>query len=64
MSFAFRVTLHANQNLMSAKNLGLIFGQTLLHTPNIPMLFQANCWQQESDVIETLIIFHSKLFHK
>ena len=25
---------------MSAKNLGLIFGQTLIYTPNIPMMFQ------------------------
>ncbi|XP_054161554.1 N-chimaerin-like [Oppia nitens] len=60
----YKVTTYESKNLMSAKNLGLIFGQTLLHTPNIPMLFQVNCWQNESDVIETLILYHSRLFNK
>lgn len=50
-----RVSSQEHRNLMSAKNLSLIFGQTLLYTPNIPMMFQYNCWELEAKVVETLI---------
>ena len=49
---------------MSAKNLGLIFGQTLIYTPNIPMMFQMNCWEYESRTIELMILFYNKIFVK
>lgn len=58
------VSSQEHRNLMSAKNLSLIFGQTLLYTPNIPMMFQYNCWELEAKVVETLIACHSKIFIK
>jgi len=59
-----RVTIYESRNFMSAKNLSLIFGQTLLYTPNIPVVFQLSCWEHESHCIELLIINHTKIFLK
>nr|XP_046908776.1 N-chimaerin-like [Dermatophagoides farinae] len=59
-----KVCAYEDYNLMSAKNLGLIFGQTLIYTPNIPMMFQMMncCWEYESKAIELMILFHDKIF--
>lgn len=59
-----RVTAYEHYNLMSAKNLGLIFGQTLIYTPNIPMMFQLSCWEVESKTVELLIVFAHRVFLK
>ncbi|KPM04865.1 N-chimaerin-like protein [Sarcoptes scabiei] len=58
------VCAYEDENLMSAKNLSLIFGQTLIYTPNIPVMFQMNCWEFESKTIEMMILFHNKIFVK
>lgn len=47
---------------MSCKNLSMIFGANLLYTPNMPSMFQMNCWEVEASVIELLIGNFEQLF--
>ena len=58
-----RVSVHADENLMSAHNLSTVLCPTLMRTPNIGLKpFQLNSWDQEIHVLEILIQNHSKIF--
>jgi len=63
VSHLYRVSQQSSQNLMSAYNLSTVFCPTLMRTPNISLKsFQLTTWQQEIQVLELIIQYHSKLF--
>ncbi|OBS68643.1 hypothetical protein A6R68_02821 [Neotoma lepida] len=58
----FRVTLHEKENLMSAENLGIVFGPTLMRSPELDPMAALNDIRYQRLVVELLIKNEDILF--
>jgi hypothetical protein len=58
----FRVTLHEKENLMSAENLGIVFGPTLMRSPELDAMAALNDIRYQRLVVELLIKNEDILF--
>ncbi|RLW04744.1 hypothetical protein DV515_00005428, partial [Chloebia gouldiae] len=62
MAHLKRVTLHEKENLMSAENLGIVFGPTLMRAPELDAMAALNDIRYQRLVVETLIKNEDILF--
>lgn len=62
MAHLRRVTQHEKQNLMSAENLGIVFGPTLMRAPGLDAMTALNDIRYQRQVVETLIRNEDVLF--
>lgn len=60
--FFYRVTLHEKENLMSAENLGIVFGPTLMRAPELDAMAALNDIRYQRLVVEMLIKNEDILF--
>lgn len=58
----FRVTLHEKENLMNAENLGIVFGPTLMRSPELDAMAALNDIRYQRLVVELLIKNEDILF--
>lgn len=58
----FRVTQNEKFNLMSAENLGIVFGPTLMRAPNQDAMTALNDIRYQRQVVEVLIKNEDVLF--
>lgn len=61
-SVFFRVTLHEKENLMNAENLGIVFGPTLMRSPELDAMAALNDIRYQRLVVELLIKNEDILF--
>lgn len=57
-----RVTLHEKENLMNAENLGIVFGPTLMRSPELDAMAALNDIRYQRLVVELLIKNEDILF--
>lgn len=62
LGFFYRVTLHEKENLMSAENLGIVFGPTLMRAPELDAMAALNDIRYQRLVVEMLIKNEDILF--
>ncbi|XP_006498620.2 N-chimaerin isoform X1 [Mus musculus] len=62
MAHLKRVTLHEKENLMSAENLGIVFGPTLMRSPELDPMAALNDIRYQRLVVELLIKNEDILF--
>ncbi|XP_071897070.1 N-chimaerin isoform X4 [Anas platyrhynchos] len=62
MAHLKRVTLHEKENLMSAENLGIVFGPTLMRAPELDAMAALNDIRYQRLVVEMLIKNEDILF--
>uniref|UniRef100_A0A8B9ZLL1 N-chimaerin n=1 Tax=Anas zonorhyncha TaxID=75864 RepID=A0A8B9ZLL1_9AVES len=63
MAHLKRVTLHEKENLMSAENLGIVFGPTLMRAPELDAMAALNDIRYQRLVVEMLIKNEGTLCH-
>lgn len=61
-SICYRVTQNEKFNLMSAENLGIVFGPTLMRAPNQDAMAALNDVRYQRQVVEVLIKNEEVLF--
>jgi len=62
MAHLKRVTLHEKENLMNAENLGIVFGPTLMRSPELDAMAALNDIRYQRLVVELLIKNEDILF--